>query len=128
MKTFTRALLQGGIHTVCWAAVYSLMANVIAADSPAATAYALLSAWWAALYVGYLANVGRAAFPIIFVGYILVAKVCSYLSLPWALYHDGGDFLSFSVGAFAFASPVLLNTTVRFFISRKFVGTQIVAA
>ena len=85
-------------------------------DSPARDAYGTLSAWWASLYIGYVAVIDlRAAIPVALI--VVLAQLGSLNAITFA----AGDQLPLSASAAAvvagrcviLVSPILANAVAR---------------
>ena len=85
-------------------------------DSPAGDAYGTLSAWWASLYIGHIAEIDlRAAIPVSLI--VVVAQLGSLNAITFST----GDQMPLFASAVAvvagrcviLASPILANAVVR---------------
>ena len=115
MRTFRHALVGAAAHTL-GALTGFLMAGWIMADSPARTAYALLSGWWCALWVGAVFRVRLAA-----------VLPCALLAIGWGAAYPGHDLTwqdyvtspGRMVGiALVFVSPIALNAALQALMAR----------
>lgn len=118
-------VVKAVIHLAAWIGV-GFLVGVVFADSPARLAYALLSGWWAALYVGFVFTVStrEIMLSVIFYGLIVAAD----MHFSWGLFHDPpGEFslsalVFFLPGLMIYISPILLNALVRRIISKRRMG------
>lgn len=109
-----RTILNAILHYGTWLVTLQVVQRIFA-DSPAAGAYGMLSAWWATLYVGRLANIGLPA----------IAPLCAIVVLAElvslnALTLSTGEPLdliftttSAILRAIALVSPILVNAAVQ---------------
>ena len=60
MNQVRKTAIAVALHYGTWIGVATIV-EMIFGDSPARGAYGMLSGWWAALYVGYVAKIGMSA-------------------------------------------------------------------
>jgi hypothetical protein len=118
----TKWLIGAVTHGLAWVIGYFLLA-LFFSDSPCRSAYGLLSGWYLALYVDFIANVSLGASllaALFFYGLLVVAMAQGW---QW-FFHDasaklsGVDYLLAIVPALGFTSPILLNAFVRYAMAR----------
>jgi hypothetical protein len=116
-RTLGRSVGEALIHAFAWGGT-AICVVAIFQHSDARLAYALLSGWWAALYVGHLGRVRlAAALPAAFL--YAVARGVDSLCGFQVLYHDSPSRLSPSfaagtvLGTLVFISPIVVNAVVR---------------
>jgi hypothetical protein len=116
-RTLGRSVGEALIHAFAWGGT-AICVVAIFRHSDARLAYALLSGWWAALYVGHLGRVRLAAALPAALLYAVARGVDSLCGFQ-ALYHDSPSLLSSPLafgtvlGALVFISPIFLNAVGR---------------
>jgi len=120
MRIIRRAFLSAALHYVVWVAAVIVIERVFRA-SPARVAYGVLSAWWATLYVGILANLEWVAIPVLCVA----AIAAQYLSISLvSVSHSQDNPIGFVVESLVLSSPIIINGIVGTVRSRVAVVRQ----
>ena len=124
---WTKPVLDSLIHVLAWCLAW-VVVLICFSDSPSRYAYATLSAWWCSLYVGYIREIGLRTLLPLFVINIGETAISLTYGLGWFLgRHDAFTLSEVTSGILILAiagpyvilsSPILINSTVRYVISR----------
>lgn len=113
-RNVQKGALEATIHILVWQIGWHA-SHFILAGTSSVEAYAMLSAWWFALYAGYVLRVTIQAFVLLLVSYSLfsiIVIVCQ-TQTPELREHWASSLLILLGQAFLFASPVIINAVVR---------------
>lgn len=117
MTSLREWLVEPLIHLSAWIAGYQ-GTHLLLAGTSSVAAYASLSAWWLALYAGYVLSVKLKACVPLFIGYLIVSGGSLWLGYEW-FFHDPPESLGLWLlviaggQALIFVSPVVINFLVR---------------
>ena len=124
---WTKPTIDAFIHVSAWYLTWWAIFFVFD-YSTSKYVYATISAWWCALYVGYIRSIGwKVLLPlsVIYVFYILIAFIfeIGLFSVRRNAPSFSWDTLDFFVPAVVagyvfFASPVIVNCAVRYVVGR----------
>lgn len=122
-KNTVRSISGGVLHFGVWAAA-QLGVTYALSSSPSSYVYGLITAWWAALYVGYVFGIRFSAVLTAALLYVITVVIDHLLSMGF-LYHDRPE--SFTVGMLivytaqllVLISPIIINHVVRTLNARK---------
>lgn len=125
---WTKLILDPLIHFSAWWLVW-LVVLIMFGPSQSRYAYATISAWWCALYVGYICNIGLRSLLPLFVINMISITVSLGFGLGWFLgRHDALTFseatlndliLATMVSYVILSSPVIINSGIRYVIGRR---------
>lgn len=117
MERIKQALIYGLVHFAAW--VIAEFGIILAFQhSDARMAYALLTAWWSALYFGYVLRVRLAAIGPLSIYYLTLFSLDNWYGWE-VIYHDSSpissvDFwVAYIFSFMVFSSPIVINAAVR---------------
>lgn len=119
LSKWLRSITGAAIYVLAWHFAWVVVLLVFS-YSPSRYAYATISAWWCALYVGYVLEIRIiSAIPVAIIFMLIIGIVEIVFELDW-FYHDPPAEISMIVFRYLiFSSPIFINSAVRTVIGRR---------